>query len=204
MGNEAREFAPVEWSPTAAQCWPVLVPDRYEAQFASSYAPPRHAIPGPMSISYDMNKLGFLGVLSLAAAGFFVKLWVTQDPRSLSPLLLIIPAAVLAVALITAWLREMSGARRKIINPAGSMVPPYAFAITSTTIEFPATMYEQAASWDRGTTTAKLHGYRTRCLVLRRPGKRVRRYEGSTLADAPEELVARISGHRPKAAPAMR
>ena len=204
MGDEAREFAPVEWSPTTAQSWPVLVPDRYEAQFASSYKPPRHAIPGPMSISYNMKKLAVVGVLCLAAAGGFVNLWVTQGPRSLSPLLLIIPTAVLGVALLSAWFVEMSRARRRVINPAGPTVPPYAFAITPTTIEFPATMYQQAASWDRRTTTAKLDGYRARGLTLRCPGKPPRRYDGSTLADAPEELVARISGRRPKSVPRMR
>lgn len=200
MGDEAREFAPVEWSPTPAQSWPVLAPDRYEAQFAPSYKPPRHAIPGPMSVSYTMYKVAFVGILLLAAAGCFINLWVTQGPRSLSPLLLIIPTAVLGVALITAWFIAIIRARRAVVNPEGPEVPPYAFAITPTTIEFPATMYQQAASWNRHRTRAKLDDYRARGLVLRCPGKRPRRYDGSTLADTPDDLVARISGHRPKSA----
>jgi hypothetical protein len=204
MGDEAREFAPVEWSPTSAQSWPILAPDRYEAQFVSSYKPPRHAVPGTMSISYNMNRIAVVGVLLLVAAGCFVNLWVAQGPRSLSPLLLIVPTAVVGVALITAWLVEMSRTRRKFINPAGSAVAPYAFAITPTTIEFPATMYQKAASWDRRTTTAKLDGHRAPGLVLCCTGKHPRRYDASRLADAPEDLVARISGHRPKSGPRMR
>lgn len=204
MGDEAREFAPVEWSPTPARSWPVLVPDRYEAQFAPSYKPPRHALPGRMSVSCTMNQVAVVGVLSLVAVGCFVNLWVTQGPRSLTPLLLIIPTAVLGVALITAWFVAIIRARRKVINPAGPEGPPYAFAITPTTIEFPATMYQQAEFWNRHRTGAKLDGYRARGLVLRCPGKRPRRFDGSTLADAPDDLVARISGHRPESARRMR
>ena len=169
----------------------------------SSFKRPRHAVPGSTDVSYYTQKLAVVGMGSLGAVGCFVDLWVTQGPRSLSPLRLILPTAVLGVASITASIVEMSRAR-KVVNPAGPTVPPYAFAITPTTIEFPATMYQQAASWDRRTTRAKLDGYRTRDLVLRSPRKRPRRYDSSTLADAPEELVARISGRRPKSEPRMR
>jgi hypothetical protein len=205
MGDEPDEVESAESFPASATSWPVMLPDRYEAEFVASYQPPRRPPPDPSDLRYTMKKLGFCGALLFVAVGCFVNLWVTEGPASLSPLLLIIPTAVLGVALITASVVVLQRVPSKVINPAEPALPPYAFAITPTTIEFPATMYASAVSWDRSKTVAKLVGYNwTQHLILRCPGQRTRLYAGWTLADAPQDLVRRISGRRRRSARRLR
>jgi len=195
MGGEPDEVESVESVPASATSWPLMLPDRYEAQFVSSFQSPRRPPPDPTNLRYTMKRLGFCGALLLVSVGCLVGMWVTQTPDTLRPLPYVSAVAVVAIGCIVASVVVLRRVPGEVINPSEPELPPYAFAITPTTIEFPATMYQPAMSWERSRTVGKLAGYNwTEHLVLRCPGQRTRRYAGWTLADAPEDLVARISG----------
>lgn len=81
----------------------------------------------------------------------------------------------------------------KVRNPEPEATPPCAFAITPTTIEFPASRYQDAASWSRASTVATVTGDDwTRRLVLSYPGERKHFFVGWTMTDTPDGLAARI------------
>jgi hypothetical protein len=150
-----------------------------------------------------MKKLGLCGVLLLVVVGCLIDMWVTQTPGTLGPLPFVLAVALVAIGLIVASVVVLRRVPDKVINPAEPELPPYAFAITPTTIEFPATKYQSATSWDRQRTVARAVGYTlmqnlgyAHHLSLCCPGQRTRRYASWTLADAPEDLVVRISGRR--------
>jgi hypothetical protein len=146
MGDEPDEVESAESFPASATSWPVMLPDRYEAQFVSSYQPPRRPPPDPTYLRHNMKKLGFCGALLLGSVGCLIDMWVTQTPDTLRPLPFVIAVAVVAIGLIVASVVVLRRVPGKVINPAEPALPPYAFAISPTTIEFPATMY-QPAMW---------------------------------------------------------
>jgi hypothetical protein len=205
MGHEPDEIESTESFAAWTTSWPVMLPDRYEAQFVSSYQSPRRPPPDPRHLRETMKRLRLLGVLLLLLVGCMIDLWATQTPGTLRPLPYVVAVLVVAIGLIVPAVVVLRRVADKVINPDEPALPPYAFAITPTTIDFPATIYQAAMSWDRSRTVAKIAGYnRTQHLILRCPGQRSRRYSGWTLTDAPEDLVARISGRGRRSARRVR
>jgi hypothetical protein len=205
VGQEPDEVEATDSLPASAVSWPVMLPERYEAQFVSSFQSPRRPPPDPTRLRETMKRFRFIGVLLLLSVGCMIDLWVTETPGTLGPLPYVVAVAVVAFGLLVPAVVVLRRVSDKVIHPDEPALPPFAFVITPTTIDFPATMYESAMSWDRSRTVAKVAGFnRTQHLILRCPGQRPRRYAGWTLTDAPEDLVARISGRGQRSARRVR
>jgi hypothetical protein len=142
--------------------------------------------------------VGIFGGILLLTAIAMVVLWITRGPGSSNPLPVIIAAVVMSGAFITASVSAVRRLAGDVTTDNLATIPAHAFAITPTAIEFPATRFQPAATWDRDRAVATVVGSGwTRRLVLRYQGQHTRRYFAWVTVDSPEVLAARISrgGH---------
>ena len=195
MSDEAHEVEPVEPPTPSEDPWPDPEPARYEVQFSPSFLAQQQA-PDVSGVRVSMTILGVVGAILLLAAGAMIAVIVVDQITSSSSQ----PVITVALAGVACLIISVAG-RRYLLSGGTStepeVPPPYAFAITHSTIEFPETPSQSASTWDRSSTTVSVAGDDwTRRLVLRCPGQRNRYFFAWAVVDSPEDLEARILGDR--------
>lgn len=137
-------------------------------------------------------------LLSATAIVLVVQTWLVpnapfanDDPLIIVAIVLLIPAG---------WRMVRSGRNRvranKLLqrNDEVPTVAPYAFSITSDTVEFPGDVHNSAESWPRAETTGRVHRYfGEQAITLERPGSK-RRYLAKELKDPLEQVLRALAG----------
>ena len=191
MGGEPDDVESVDVT-ESGKAWPLMSAERYEVRFTDSYLSGRRD-PNPPGVRLGMIVVGILGVIGVLAAAAMAILWITGGPASPNAFRLVLAAVLVGAGLIIASAYSLRRIPGKVLHPELGVAPSYAFSITPTTIEFPASRYHAAASWSRASTVATVTGDDwTRRLVLSYPGERKRFFVGWTMTDTPDGLAARI------------
>ena len=168
--------------------------DRYEAQFAESFLshPPKTQSPERLRRTWGILLACALVELAGGAFSLTAQLVVGPDSAfSLSPAIL-----MLLVGAGQIWISLYGSRRLRDAARLGELtaIPPYAFAVTPTSVDFPGTMHMAATSWDRSRTVVAITGDgSTQRLKMSCRGHRRRRFSATVLNDSLDDLAARIS-----------
>jgi hypothetical protein len=188
MGAEPDEVTSVD-AVAPRKSWPLMSTDGYQVRFTDQFLSQQRGMPSRQGPGRALVIFPVEAVLTAAA---LTMAWASRTGW-LSTLATTIAAILIGIAMIVVPIVVV---RRtvKVVNPDLEVVPPYAFTITPTTIEFPANRYHPAASWSRASTVSTVTGDDwTRRLVLSYPGEHKRFFVGWTMTDTPDDLAARIS-----------